>query len=87
VAIIIEEDATICSLFISVNCPTCFGWYLHTSSGARITVSTGSGINGTVTATCCERDWMGTSSTYYTMHGPLNIKVHEDEDVYGALVE
>jgi len=23
--------------YISVNCPTCFGWYLHPSSGAHIT--------------------------------------------------
>ena len=61
--------------FISVNCPPCFVWYLHPSSGARITVSTVSGINETVTATCCERDWMGNSSTYYTMHGPLYMEV------------
>ena len=24
------------SLFISINCSTCFGWYLHPSSGAHI---------------------------------------------------
>jgi hypothetical protein len=34
-------------------------WYLHPSSGAHITVSTVPGINETVTATCCQRDWMG----------------------------
>jgi len=56
VAIIIQQDATIYNLFISVNCFTCFGWYLHPSSGAHITVSTVSGIIGTVTATCRERD-------------------------------
>jgi hypothetical protein len=49
VSIIIQQDATIYSLFISANCSTCFRWYLHPSSGARITVSTVSGINETVT--------------------------------------
>jgi len=33
---IIQRDATIYSLFISVNCSTCFGWYLHPSSGAHV---------------------------------------------------
>jgi len=56
VAIIIQQDAAICSLFISVNCSTYFGWYLHPSSGAQVTVSTVSGINETVTATCLQRD-------------------------------
>ena len=65
-AIIIQQDATIYSSFISVNCSACFGWYLHPSSGARIIVSTVSGINETVTATCPERDWMGTSSHPFT---------------------
>jgi len=41
---IIQKDATIYSLFISANCCTCFGWYLHPSSGAQITVSAVSGI-------------------------------------------
>jgi len=59
-AIIIQPDATIYGLFISVNCSTCFGWYLHPSSGAHNTASAVSGINETVTATCRERDWMGT---------------------------
>ena len=130
-AIIIQKDATIYRLFVSVNCSTCFVWYLHPSSGAHVTVSTVSGIIETVTAACCERDCMGTgqfpsntfatgssngfnnvryrysdmsswwwveippetcravtdinklyivascwtiTDTYYTMHGPLNIK-------------
>ena len=30
-----QKDATLHNLFISVNCPTCFGWYLHPSSGAH----------------------------------------------------
>jgi len=29
--------------YILVNCSTCFGWYLHPSSGAHITVITASG--------------------------------------------
>ena len=33
------------SLFKSVNCSTCFGWYLHPSSGAHNTESTVFGIN------------------------------------------
>jgi len=55
VSIIVQQDATIYSLFISVNCSTCFGWYLHPSPGAHITVSTVSGIGETVTATYRER--------------------------------
>ena len=60
VAIIIQQDATIYSLFISVKCSTGFRWYLHPSSGAHITVSTVPDINETLTATCYERDRMGT---------------------------
>ena len=47
------------SLFISLNRSTYFGWYLHRSSGAHVTVSTAHGANKTVTATCRERDWKG----------------------------
>jgi len=65
-SIIIQQDATIYSVFISVNCSTYFGWYLHPSSGAHITVSTVSGINEKVTATCRERDWMGTAVPTFT---------------------
>ena len=50
VSIIIQQYATIFSLFISVNCSTCFGWDLHPSSGTHITATTASGINETVTA-------------------------------------
>jgi hypothetical protein len=39
----LQQDATICSLLIPVNCSTYFGWYLHPSSGAHIAVSTASG--------------------------------------------
>jgi hypothetical protein len=34
----------------NVSCSTCFGWYLHSSSGAHTTVSTASGIYHTVIA-------------------------------------
>ena len=30
---------------LSVNCSTCFGWFLHQSSGAKIPVSTASGTS------------------------------------------
>ena len=58
--IVVHQDVTIYSLFISVYRCTCFGWYLHPSSGAHVTVSTAPGISKTVTATCRERDWTGT---------------------------
>jgi len=47
--IIVQHDATIYSLFISVHRSTYFGWYLQPSSGAHVTVSTASG-------TCRERE-------------------------------
>jgi len=53
-SIIIQQEAIIYSLFISVNRITCFEWYLYPSSGAHITASTVSGIIETVTATCRE---------------------------------
>jgi hypothetical protein len=34
------------------NCSTCFGWYIHPSSGAHTTVFTVYGTYQTVTATC-----------------------------------
>ena len=52
VPIIVQQVATLYSLFISVNCSTCFRWYLHPSSGAHTTVSRASGTCQTVTATC-----------------------------------
>jgi hypothetical protein len=54
-SIIVQPDAAVYSLFVSVNCSTCFGWYLYPSSGAHITVSAASGFSVTVTATCRER--------------------------------
>ena len=35
----VQEDSTIYSLFISPNRFTCFGWYLHPSSGVHVTVN------------------------------------------------
>ena len=32
-----QKYATLRSLFISGKCSTCFGWYLHPSSGAHAT--------------------------------------------------
>ena len=45
------KNATIYRSFLSINCCACYGWYLHQSSGAHITVSTLSGINEIVTNT------------------------------------
>jgi hypothetical protein len=50
ILIYIQQDATLHNLFYLES--TCFGWYLHPSSGAQTTVSTASGICHTVTATC-----------------------------------
>jgi hypothetical protein len=52
ILIYVQQDATLHILFISGNCSTCFGWYLHPSSGAQTTVSTASGICQAITATC-----------------------------------
>jgi hypothetical protein len=52
IPIYIQQDTTLHSLFISENFSTCFGWYLHPSSGEQTTVSTASSICHTVTATC-----------------------------------
>jgi len=45
------------SLFKSVNCSTCFGWYF---THHQELISTVSGINVTCTATYRERGWTGT---------------------------
>jgi hypothetical protein len=37
--------------YISVNCSTCFGWYLHPSSGAHVTVITAYSSGQTISAT------------------------------------
>jgi len=51
IATYIQQDATLHSLFISGNCSTYFGLYLHPSLGAHTNVSTASGIYHTVTST------------------------------------
>jgi hypothetical protein len=56
----IQKDATFHSLFINWNCSTCFGWYIHPSSGAHTTVSTASGICHTVITICRFRGRVGT---------------------------
>jgi len=50
----VQQGATLHSLFISGKCSTCFGWYLHPSSGAHTTVYTTSG-------TCQGRDAVSTN--------------------------
>jgi len=65
IPIYIQEDATLHSLFISGNCSTCFGWYVHPSSGAYTTVSTAAiaagSSNGLTNTRCCRysciRSW------------------------------
>ena len=52
ILIYIQQDAKLHSLFYLENCSTCFGWYLHPSSGAQTTLCTAAGICHTVTATC-----------------------------------
>ena len=37
ILIYVQQDA-LHSLFLSGNCSTCFGWYLHPSSGAQTTI-------------------------------------------------
>jgi len=59
IPIYIQQDATLHSLFISGNCSTCFGWYLHPSSGAHTTVSTASGISHAIATTCRYRGKVG----------------------------
>ena len=57
IPIYIQQDATLHSLFVSGNCSTCFGWYLHPSSGAHTTVSTASGqIPAAVDTVVCASD-------------------------------
>ena len=66
--IYIQQDATLHSLFLSGNCSTCFGWYLHPSSGAYIAVSTASGTCQTVTATCRYGGRVGTDLQFQLFH-------------------
>jgi hypothetical protein len=60
---------------LSGNCFTCFGWYLHPSSGTHTTVSTASGICHAVTAICRYRGIVGTGLSVlgvaYATHNTL----------------
>jgi len=47
----ISNKCNVTQFILSGNCPTCFGWYFHPSSGLHTTVSTASGVCHTVTAT------------------------------------
>ena len=64
-----QQDETLHSLFISGNCSTCFGWYLHPLSGAHTTVSRASGTCQTVTATCRYRGRVRTAFQLLMMGG------------------
>jgi len=78
ILIYIQQDATLHSLFISENCSTCFGLYLHPSSGAQTTVPTASVIFHTVTAFCCYGGRVGTGLSglwvAYATHSTLKLK-------------
>jgi len=78
VAIIVQQDATVYSLFISANCSTLFGWYLHPSPGARVTVSTVSGIT--------ERDWMGTAVAIQSRSRQVAVTVSIMPDIVNTVI-
>ena len=71
----IQRDAIFTQFILSGNCSTCFGRYLHPSSGAQTTVSTASGICHSVTATCRYREKVGTGLSVlwvaYATHSTL----------------
>jgi hypothetical protein len=75
IAIYIQKDTTLHSLFIFGNCSTCFGWYLHPSSEAHTTVPTASGICHTLTAIWRYRGRVGTGLSVlwvaYATHSTL----------------
>ena len=48
------------TVYLCGNCSTCFGWYIHPSTGAQTTVSTAYSICHTVTAVCRHREMVGT---------------------------
>jgi hypothetical protein len=64
IPVYIQQYAMLHSLFMYGNCATCFGWYLHPSSGVHTTVSTAShrycylplaagSSNGVTNTRCC----------------------------------
>jgi hypothetical protein len=67
IPIYIQQDATLHSLFISGNCSTCLGSYLHPSSGGHTTVSTASGICHTFTAICRDRIYTQQDATLHSL--------------------
>jgi hypothetical protein len=60
IIILISNEMQLSQFILSGNCSTCFGWYLHPSSGAQTTVSTISGISHAVTVICGYRGRVGT---------------------------
>jgi len=46
--IYIQQECNVSQFTLSGKCSTCFGWYLHPSSGTHTTVSTASDICNTV---------------------------------------
>jgi len=72
-----QQDATT-QFIIYGNCSTCFGWYLHPSSGEHTTVSTASGICHTVTATWRYRGRVGTGLSVVWVAFRLSLSLHSD---------
>jgi len=64
--------------FIYGDCSTCFGWYLHPSSGAHTTVPTASAICQTATATC-RYSWM-----YSTIRHPQHAETSSNSSTIAA---
>ena len=60
--------------YISVNCSTCFGWLIHPSSEALITVIAASGTGQTVSATfrCRGADGMAVPTSPVGMAVPTS---------------
>jgi hypothetical protein len=82
--LIYPKRCNVIQFILSGNCSTCFGWYLHSSSGAQTTVSTASGIcytviaadssNGVTNTRCCRYSCFFASDDYlfiYYQHAPL----------------
>ena len=87
ILIYIQQDATLHGLFISGNCSTCFGWYLHPSSGAQTTVFTASGICHTVTATCRYRGRVGTQfQLFFVIQVLWLLASKQPQNLYGIVL-
>ena len=69
------KRCNVTQFILSGNCSTCFGWYLHPSSGAQTTVSTASGICHTVIVICRCRGRVGTGfSVLWVAYGTFYIQ-------------